>query len=97
MDKDWWLKSMTQFSNVCGAFPVKNQILFFNGYDSHFDDRAARHMKYRNIQPFAKKAGNSTNDQPNNNGPNTKLKSLYNMAKAEWMLKYGTAFVYLTT
>ena len=30
------------------------------------------------------------NDQPNDNGPNSKLKFLYNMVKAVWMLKYGT-------
>ena len=30
------------------------------------------------------------NDHPNDNGPNSKLKSLYNVSKANWMLKYGT-------
>ena len=83
---------MNQFSNVCGAFPIKNQIIFFNGTDSHFDDRAPIQMNCRNIQAFLLKAGNSTNDQTNDNGSNAKLKSLYNEVKAAWMLKYGTEF-----
>ena len=40
MDIDEWLKAMTQSSNICGASPVNNQILFFDGHDIHFDDRA---------------------------------------------------------
>ena len=40
MYRDGWLKAMTQLSNICGASPVKNQILFFNGHSCHFDNRA---------------------------------------------------------
>ena len=39
MDRDWWLKAMTQFSNIWGASPVNNQIIFFDGHDSHFGNR----------------------------------------------------------
>ena len=67
MDRDWWLKDMTQFSNICDAYPVKNQILFFNGNNSHFDDRASTQMKIKNIQPLILKAGAFINDQPNDN------------------------------
>ena len=81
---------MTQFSSICGASPVNNQIIFFYGHDSHFGDRALIQMKYINIQPFVPKLGNSINNQPNDNAPNSKLKSLYNVAKAGWMLKYVT-------
>ena len=66
---------MSQFSNICGASPVNNQILFFDGHDSHFNDRALTQMQRKNIQPFILKAGESINDHPNNNGPNSKLKS----------------------
>ena len=62
MDRDRWLKAMTQFSNICGASPVNNQILFFDGHDSHFDDRALTHMQNKNIQPFILKADDSIND-----------------------------------
>ena len=41
------------------------------------------------IQTFIPKAGDSVNDQPNGNGPNTKLKSLYNDLNYAWIMKYG--------
>ena len=56
MDRDGWLKAMTQFSNICGASPVNNQILFFDGHDIHFDNRALTQMQSKNIQPFILKA-----------------------------------------
>ena len=90
MDIDGWLKAMTQFSNICGASPVNNQIIFFDGHDSHFYDLALTYMQSKNIQPFILKVGDSINNQPNENGPNSKLKALYNISKAKWMLKYGT-------
>ena len=90
MDRDRKLKYTTQLSNVCGASPVNNQILFFDGYDSHFDDGAPRQIMYKNIQPFVLKSGKYIKDQPNDNGPNAKMKSIYNVAKIAWMLKYGT-------
>ena len=90
MDRDGWLKSMTKFSNICGASPVNNQILFFDGNDSHFNYRALTQMQMKNIHPFILKTGDSINDQTNDNGPNSKLKALYNILKAKWMLKYGT-------
>ena len=89
MYRDGWLKAMTQSSKVHGASPVKNQILFFDGHGSHFNDGALRKMMCKNIQPFVLKSIDSINDQPSDNGPNAKLKSLYNVAKSAWMLKYG--------
>ena len=83
-----WLKAMTQLSSICGASPVNNHILFFYGHDSHFEDHSLIQMQDKNIQPFIPKLGDSINDQPNENGPNSKLKDLYNISKAKWMLKY---------
>ena len=93
INREEWLKSMYQLSNVLVASPVNNQILFFDGYDSHFDKRALRQIKCRNIRLFVLKSGNSINNQTNDNGPNYKLKSLYNVAKTAWILKYGTTNV----
>ena len=81
---------MTQFSNICGASPVNNQILFSNGHGSHFDNCALKQMQKQKIHPFILKVGDSINDQLNFNGPNSTLKALYNISKAKWMLKYGT-------
>ena len=89
-DRDGWLKVMTQFSNICGASHVKNQILFFYGHGIHFDDHALTQIQIKNIQPFVLKVGDSINDQPNDNGPNSKLKYLYNILNSKWMLNYGT-------
>ena len=89
MDIHRWLKYMTQPSNVCGASPVNNNILFFDGHDSNFNDGALIQIMCKNIQHFVLKPGYSINEQPNYNGPNAKLKSLYNMEKSAWMLKYG--------
>ena len=90
MDRYGWLKAMNQFSNVCGDSPVNNQILFYDGHDSHFKYFELRKMMCKNIQPFVLKLGDSINDQTNDNIPNAKLKSLYNVAKSAWTLKYGT-------
>ena len=35
------------------------------------------------------KSGDSVKDQPNDNGPNSNLKSNYSHAKSTWMLEYG--------
>ena len=74
MDRDGWLISMTQSSNTCGASLVNNNILFFDGHGSHFDDGALRQIMFKNIQPFALKPSDSINDHPNDNGPDAKLK-----------------------
>ena len=76
MDRDGWLKAVTQFSNICGASPVNNQIPFFDGHDIHFDDRALTHMQSKNIQSFILKVVDSINYQPNDNRPNSILKVL---------------------
>ena len=90
MDKDMWIKSMTQFSNVCSSSLVNDKILLFDEHNIHFDDGVLRKMMCKNIQPFVLKLGNSINKQPNNNGTNSKLKSLYYVRKSACMLKYGT-------
>ena len=80
---------MTQFSNVCGASPSNNQILLFDVHGSHFNYGALRQIMRKNIQLFVPKSGDSINDQPNDNGPNAKLRFLYNVANSVWLLKCG--------
>ena len=60
MNRYSWIKSMTQISNICGASPVINQILFFGGRDIQFDNCALKQIKCRNIQPFVLKIGDKT-------------------------------------
>ena len=52
MDRYGWLKYMIQFSNVCGASPVNNKIIFFDGHDTHFNNCSLIHIYHQNTQPF---------------------------------------------
>ena len=79
MDRDVWMKEMSLFSRTCGSSKMNPQVLFFDVHDSHFDDRATHIIQSHHISPFILKAGDSTNDQPNDNGPNLKLKRYYSM------------------
>ena len=74
MDRYGWLKSMAHLSTVCGTSPFDNYILLFDGHDSHFDDHTLCYISTCNIQPFVLKSGKYGNDQPKDNGPNSKLK-----------------------
>ena len=42
------------------------------------------------IKPLILKAGGSLNDQPNDNGPNIRLKSHYGQSIMNWQKQYGT-------
>ena len=90
--RDGCIKATTKLSHICSASLVNNQITFFDGHDSHYDDRALTDMKHHKIQPFILKAGNSVNYHPNDNGPNVKIKSHYNEVKSAWILKYRNYF-----
>ena len=90
MDRYRWLTSMIQLSKVYGASPVNNQIILFDGHDSHFDNRSLIHVERRNMQPFILKPGDSANNHPNDNGKNSKHKSHYNEVKSAWIMKYVT-------
>ena len=90
MDRDGYLKSMAQLSNIYNTSPINNHILFFSGHDSHFEYCSLTQMQINNIQPFVLKAGEYVNNQPNDNGPNSKLKDICNISKYNWMLKYNT-------
>ena len=41
MNRDVWMKATSLFNRTCGASKMNPQVLFFEGHDSHFDDRAA--------------------------------------------------------
>ena len=72
------------FSAICGAIKLNNQIFYFGGHSSHFDDRAMSILKCFRVQLFALNPGDSGKDQPNGNGPNANRRSLYNWGKEKW-------------
>ena len=84
MDRDGWFKSILKFVRICGAYETNINILTFDGHDSHWDADALDHMANNFVQPFLLKAGDSTTDQPNDNGFNAKCKSVYAEEKAKW-------------
>ena len=90
MDRDGWFKAMTKLFNIFVAYHVNNKNIFFNEHESHFYDHSLIHMYHLNIKLSILKSGNSVNDQPNDNGSNSKLKFFYNEVKYVWMLRYGT-------
>ena len=68
MDRDGRMKAMRLFSRTCGASNMNPQVLFFDGHESHFNYRATYIIISHHISPFILKAGDSTNDQPNDHG-----------------------------
>ena len=90
MDRYGWLKAMTQFSNIYGASPVNNQIIFFSGNDSHFYYYVRIHTNLQNIQLFVLNSGDSSNNHPNYNGTNEKINFPCNGSKVPFMLNYVT-------
>ena len=89
MYRDGWMKEMSILSRTCGSSKMNPQVLFFDGHDSHFDDRATHILRSHRISPFILKAGDSTNDQPNDNGPNRMLKRYYSIARVKWQRQRG--------
>ena len=47
-------------------------------------------LRSHKIQSFVLKVGDSIYDNPNNNGPNLKIKNLYVNARMNWMMNHGT-------
>ena len=84
------MKAMSLFSRTCGDRKLNPQVLFFDVHDSHFDDRATHILQSHHISAFILKAGDSVNDQPNDNRPNIKLKRYYGLAKIKWQRQHGT-------
>ena len=72
MDRDVWMKATMHFNIVCGANKINPQVLLYDVYDSHFYNRAIYILRPNHIKPFILKAGDSGNDQPNDNGPMSK-------------------------
>ena len=84
------MKAMSLFSRTCVSNKINPRALLFYGRGIHFDDRATHFLQSKHISLFIFKAGESPNDQPNNNGPNLKLKIYCGIAKVKWKRQHGT-------
>jgi hypothetical protein len=90
MDRDGWFKTIENFTLLSGASATNEQFLYFDGHDSHWDADALALMPERHVEAFFLKAGDSENDQPNDNGPNGCMKSCYNDEKSTWDERFAT-------
>ena len=90
MDNYGWNKYMAHFSSMCCSSPLNPQVLFYDCRDIHFDDRTLNILRRHNIQYFILKASDSVHYQPNDNGPNMKLKNLYGNARINCMRHHLT-------
>ena len=52
MDRGGWMKAMIHFKTVCGANKLSLKCFFFDGHDSHFDDRSIHILYSNHIKPF---------------------------------------------
>ena len=80
MDRDVRMKAMIHFKTVCGSKKINPQVLFYDGHSSHFDGRAIHNLCSNHIEPFVLEAGDSVNDQQNDNGLNLKQNIFYGQA-----------------
>ena len=90
MDSNYWLKFMAHFASICCYYPLNPQVIFYYGRDGNFGDRGLTILRSHHIRSFVLKAGESVHNQPNDSGPNFKLKNFYGNAIINWMVKHGT-------
>ena len=76
---------MDHFPSMCCSSTLNTQVLFYDGHDSHFDDREFNILRRHKIQSLILKAGDSVHDHPNYNCPNMKLNNFYGNARMDWM------------
>ena len=89
IDRNIWMKAMLPFKTVCGANNINPQVLYYDGHVSYFKNRAINIILSHHIKPFIIKAGESRNDQTNDNVTNLKMKGLYGQARMNWQRQPG--------
>ena len=62
-----------------------------DGHDSHFDSEALDLLASKHIYVFFVKSNNSGEGQPNDNGPNSALKALYDLHYDDLLHQYDGA------
>jgi hypothetical protein len=90
MDKEGFCALAKHFVLHSKATPDNPQFLFIDGHDSHWDIDALQYLLDHNVHVFFLKANDSINDQPNDMGPNAKLKSAYSVCYLNWRQRYPT-------
>ena len=81
---------MMHFKTVCEENKLNPRVLFYDGHESHFDNRSTHILFFDHIKPLFLKLGDSGNYHPNDNRPNLKLKGLYGQSIMNWHKQHGT-------
>ena len=63
-------------------------LLYIDGHGSHWNEKALRKLKDHGIYVCFLRSHNSEQDQPNDNGFNSRQKSVYYKKLTEWKIKY---------
>lgn len=87
MDDDGFDKLAVSFAKSCG--PIRPAYLLVDGHDSHFSPVALRVLLENGIRLFFSRSQNSEQDAANDNGPNSKFRSIYNFNMDLFNAKHG--------
>lgn len=88
MDQDGFRKFAVHFVAFSGAKPGNFQYLYLDGHESHWDSEALAYLLNNSVRPMFLKSNDSINDQPNDNGMNSRLRSVYNLELEQWKLEH---------
>ena len=90
IDRDFSKKEIVYFKTVCGSNNPDSWVFFYDIHVRTFDKRVICIIRSNHIKPFVFKAGDPGNYQPNNNGPNIKMKGLYGQSIILWQKQNET-------
>ena len=90
MERDVWINTMVNFNTVYGENKINIQLLYYDDHEINFYEREIHIPHSNHIKPLFFKAGDSVNDQPNDNGPNLQLKGLYGQSRMSCQRQHGT-------
>ena len=84
MDKATWKEIAFQFVRETNASVENPQFIYIDGYDAHFDADALTYLLENHCYVRFLRAQASTEDQPNDIGPNEALEASYSRSFEDW-------------
>ena len=88
MDRNGVRVLCERFVKYSGACAENPQYLYWDGHDSHWDPDALDYFAEHHVHVHFLKANDSSNDQPNDMGPNRNIKAIYATCYSEWRARY---------
>ena len=76
--------------STSGSSPHNPQVIFYDGYNSHFNGRALDILWICHIKYFIIETGESVYDHPNDNGPNFNINNMFGNAQMNRTRNHGT-------